>query len=102
MVTAGGHVTGEQGTDHGGEVRLGEVVTGVDGDQVGVRSVRRPGQHDRVLYAVVAAQRGFDLAELDPVAVDLDLVVEPAEVDELAALQAYAVARAVVVGGRGR
>jgi hypothetical protein len=49
----------------------------------------------------MAAERAFDLAELDAETAQLDLVVDPAEVVELAArLEAHQIARAVQPGSR--
>ena len=44
----------------------------------------RPADGDRDLDAGFVAQRGLDLAQLDAIAPDLDLVVDAAEVDERA------------------
>ncbi|AGM07122.1 hypothetical protein AORI_4538 [Amycolatopsis keratiniphila] len=57
----------------------------------------RCGEHDRLPHTGMAAQRRFDLAQFDPVAVHLDLVVPPPEADQGIVLPAHQVARAVVV-----
>ena len=49
------------------------------GDQASVGSAVGPGDHRRVAHLGMCSQRRLDLAQLDAVAVDLDLVVAPAE-----------------------
>ena len=64
------------------------------GDDVGDQALVGGGvlarDHDGVRDGGVLAQHGFDLAELDAEAADLDLIVDAAEVLEVAVLRRLA------------
>ena len=72
-----------------------------EGAQSHLPAVFAAGDHGRTGEVGVGGEDGFDLPGFDPVAADLDLVIEPAEVLERAiGGQADQVAGAVEAGGR--
>ena len=76
------HVVRDLALDDGPKLGDAQRVGRVGRDDVGDEPSRRRlpvGDDDRLADRRVAAERGFDLAELDAVASDLDLVVQPAQ-----------------------
>ncbi len=96
---AGDHVVGQEPAEVFAQPPGAVGRVGPDGDvrdQPPAAVAVGRGDHDGVRHARVGAQRRLDLAQFDPVAADLDLVVDPAEELQLAVRQpAYPVAGAV-------
>src|SRR5690606_27544417 len=76
------------------------------GSETLVRSARRPGHDHGIRHRIVLAEARLDLPQLDAVAADLDLVVQPAEKLDGAVLSpvgevARAVEASTVLPGEG-